>query len=186
METNTTFVRQWDGLDHRRFIEWAVKTYHQNHTLRYSRYSPDNEHLARRLYTVGKLQHVLDVDLKTFWSRLDPLYTTWKQGYHYRLRTTGKCRYEDHYPKDGAHYRQKVPLRITDRKEVSPEELQKREWKASVKKKRRSWQQGRKTYAKIRSNRDYRRYAKRELATGRYSNLGWRLRKDYFDPWDWD
>ena len=118
--------------------------------------------------------------------RVPSSVSRWSSSRRYRNNEIS-TEYSDYYPRDGAHFRHKVPLTITNKKVVGEESLQKREWKLARRKKRRTWHTGRrwKTFAKLRSNRDYRRYAKAALDTGQYHKLTKTLPKNFCDPWDW-
>ena len=194
------FVRKWDGHDHAHFLKWAFDQCHLNLYF-YKHWRESHENYKKRvaeerysklgkLYRLGRFLHVLDVDYETFDRKMGEgtSYRAAYGSYGWRFGYRRGKTYKDFYPRKGAHYRQKIPLRITEKKTVSPEEQQKREWKASKGKRRRNcWRScNRKTYAKLVSNRCYRRYEKREIQAERYENIFKEKRKDYFDPWDWD
>lgn len=202
------FARQWDGYDHYHFIVWANHYYRairngtyfhafgSRHLGSHSRASRwDMWDTAARLYYAGKRHYVLDLDFESFWQKLDPIELhryNWLHGSAYSRKIDfKKASYGDYYPRKGAHYRCKVPLRISEKKYLSETEQQKREWKelkGITRDKANRWHYGggRKTWAKNNSNRCFRRYEKREIQAERYENLFMGKRKDYFDPWDWD
>jgi hypothetical protein len=201
------FVRQWDGYDHARFLKWAydrfkVHTYTSRHRWESAeafekRNTAERYLVLHKLYRVGKLHKCLDGDYPSFDRKMGYNdYYHWKQtdprsyGYRYGYRC-GKT-YDDYYPRKGAHFRQRVPLSIAEKKVVTEELQSKRDW--------RQWKgidrdkanhgyrygSGCKTWAKKYSNRCFRRYEKNEMSHERYGDLFVSKRKDYFDPWMWD
>jgi hypothetical protein len=147
-----------------------------------------------RLYRIGRYHHVLDADAITFWKKLDPEGWSPPRGSYSHKVYKRSEKYEDYYPRTGAHFRQKVPLRIADKKVISEKEQSQRDWreKKQIRRERANhggWAYGKsrgKTYAKMESNRCFRRHEKSEIHHGRYEDLFMRKRKDYFDSWDWD
>jgi len=199
------FIRQWDGYDHIHFINWAYRYYHRIKTGN-SSYSialrPWVQHgyvprerlaqTAARLFKVGRLHHVLDVNFETFWRRIDPEgWVTPRDAYSHKVHKRPSA-YKDFYPRDGAHFRQKVPLRVVEKKVVSEKEQSRRDWRekkgVNRDKANHGWRYGtgRKTWAKQYSNKCFRRYESQMLHHERYEDLFMGKRKDYFDPWDWD
>jgi hypothetical protein len=201
---NQPFARQWDGHDHAHFIRWAHNRFKAAYISCWrNRWESSETHLKRqaearyavlhKLYRVGKLHRVLDTDYPTFDRKMgDCFYRSGGPGtydYRYGWRKWG---YDDHYPRHGAHFRCKVPLRITEKKVLSEEESQHREWRRKKgidrDKANHGYRYGdrRKSWAKILSNRSFRRHERHLLVNENYADLFKTKRKDYFDPWDWD
>jgi len=158
----------------------------------YRRPEAKDHRLIAWIYKLGRAHGVLRMDYQQFAERLHPRDDYGQKYYgsrwrsHWCRRNRGR-RHHTWYDCHGVGFREKIGLRVTAKKEVSADELQRREWKRKKSKyKRPRWSCGHKTWAKHYSNRCFRRYERREIQKGRYDNLFMSKRKDYFDPWDWD
>lgn len=106
-----------------------------------------------------------------------------------RRRERRSDQYDDYYPRNGAHFRQKVPLGITEPKNISEDEQSRRDWREKKGFRRdksrrhsRSW----KKWAKHFSNSEWRHHEKQFLEQEQWDELPTKLPKDWFDPWRWD
>jgi hypothetical protein len=87
-----------------------------------------------------------------------------------------------YYPRDGAYFRERVPLRITEKKQLSEEEKQKREWKA--KKRSRKYPQRGPTWQHWSANRSMRHQINQGIREGKWDPHP-KLKWIHFDSYDW-
>lgn len=202
------FIRQWDGYDHIHFLNWARKLYSQDKTgsrpparkNRCHRYYC--WHLAYRIWRIGRNHYVIKWNMGEFWKWLEPpsrenpsyrdLYSRPHGSYwNNQKRCWVNVSYRDWYPKNGAHYRCKVPLRITGKKVRSEKYVQREEWRKASghyrdKAKRRHWKRSAPLFFKQESATVRRMYEKQFVHNGDWDNQLTELRRDFIDPWRWD
>ena len=102
--------------------------------------------------------------------------------------------YHRFYPRQGAHYRCRVPLNITEPKVVDEAEQSRRDWrdrKGFNHRRGRHWWSGgrRRGYERSLGHRENRRWEKRAIRNGDFEALADQnatLKKVYLDPWRWD
>jgi hypothetical protein len=199
------FVRQWDGCDHIHFLSWARELYsqdkHDSHPHRKNRRDRYHcWHLAYRIWRIGRSHYVMHKSMDEFWAWIEPVEKRYNHSaavpyqppfWNRQKRRYTSNKYEDWYPRNGAHFRCKTPLNITEKKVRSERYLQKKEWRKErgidrdkARGRRRHW--GPRTWAKRTSNKCFRHYENQMVHIGNHEKLFTGKRKDYFDPWMWD
>lgn len=206
----------WTEEVQRQFITWAYEYYKARHGdpkpapqyayyYRHQEPAPEIRHRKRLdaltyLYNLGRGGGQLRIDYAEFEAAVmnGGFSGTCSRYHRYRYSSCGNTDYDHWYPRNGAHFRQKIPCDYSAKErdpEVEAEKAKRKEWRDKkgflrTRNQEKNWHRGvgRRKFARIDGNRCMRHWEKRMIVKEDWEALADQERqlKLWLDPWEWD
>jgi len=196
------FIKNWKPYyERKRFSHLAEPAYRvvgdgpgeQGYFPPYRRREIKDHYTISRIYWLGRAYGIVQMDYKQFAEAIHPsdeYGPRYYGGSRWRWYRRGWSTWYDYH---GVWFREKMPLHITEKKELPERERQRREWRKTKGIDRdkakngwgHSWRKPQRA-GKQTCNREYRRHERMMIQKEKFERLTKVKPKNYFDPWRFD